>query len=240
MINLSLIVDHIKARLGLSHRAIEIDDNAIIQCLQQETLKTLSVYHPFYCQLILDLSKNEVMPGANTYYVPEVLGDDFEVVGIELVMPMSTGQAATSMYYMPAGSDLQTILSSLSMTKLANSLASATINPTTHKFIPPNMVTLYSNYSLQRTMMVARTTHKKDFTTFPFGMLELIKDLAFYDVAMDIYSIRKYFSNVHTLFAEIQLDMDLYNSIPDKRADLIERMRKNQLKYSNTKKIFIA
>jgi hypothetical protein len=240
MILLSEIVDHVKARLGMSHRALELDDSAIIQCLQQETLKTLSVYQPFYCTAHLNMEANRVTPNANTYYVPEVLGDDFIVTGVELVLPATTGQAAAGMFYMPAGSDIQTIIASYANTKLANTIASATINPDTHEFIEPNMIRMFNNYSLQNTMLILRTTHKKDFSTFPFGMLETIKDLAFYDVAMDVFSIRKYFANVHTIFAEIQLDMDLYSSIPDKRSDLIERMRKNQLKYSKTKKLFIA
>lgn len=240
MINISMLLDHVKSRLGVSHRHIEFLDEALIKCLEQTTLQTLSVYCPFYCSMVINLKESEVIPNMNTYFVPETLGDDFNVMGVEYVMPVSTGQSSTSLFYMPMGGDLQGIISSLAMTKLANGLLSATINPQTHQFIAPNMVRLFANSTMTNAMMIARTTHKKDFSTFPFGMLETIKNLAFYDVAMDIYSVRKYFSNVQTLFAQIQLDMDMYNSIPDKRDELIEKLRTRQLRFSNTKKIFIA
>ena len=240
MINISMLLDHVKSRLGVSHRHIEFLDDALIKCLEQTTLQTLSVYCPFYCNMIINLNEAEVMPGMNTYFVPETLGDDFNVMGVEYVLPISTGQSASTMFYMPMGGDLQGIITSLAMSKLSNTMLGATVNPQTHQFIAPNMVRLMSTAMTTNAMMIARTTHKKDFTTFPFGMLETIKNLAFYDVAMDIYSVRKYFSNVQTLFAQIQLDMDMYNSIPDKRDELIEKLRTRQLRFSNTKKIFIA
>lgn len=240
MININMLVNHVKARLGVTHRQIELSDEAIMQCLQEETLKTLSVYHPFFCQMSLSLKDKEIMPYSNTYFLPERLGDDFDIVGVEKVIPVSTGAAANNMFYLPAGSDLQGIISSLAMTKLANTLSAATINPETHQFIAPNMLRIYNNFSMSEVMLIVRTTHKRDFSTFPFGMLEMIKDLAFYDVAMDIYSIRKYFSNIQTLFAQINLDMDFLNSIPDKRSELIEKMRVRQLRFSNTRKLYIA
>jgi hypothetical protein len=235
-----MLVNHIKARLGVTHRQVELSDEAIIQCLQEETLKTLSVYHPFFCQTVLNLKDNEVMPMSNTYFLPERLGDDFDIVGVEVVIPVSTGAAANNMFYIPAGSDIQSIVSSLAATRLANTLSAATINPETYTFISPNMLRLYNNYSMSSVMLIVRTTHKRDFSTFPFGMLEMIKDLAFYDVAMDIYSIRKYFSNIQTLFAQINLDTEMLSSIPDKRTELIEKMRTRQLRFSNTRKLFIA
>jgi superfamily II DNA/RNA helicase len=95
------------------------------------------------------MEANRVTPNANTYYVPEVLGDDFIVTGVEYVIAASTGQAASSMFYMPAGSDIQTIIASYANTKLANTIASATMNPPTHEFIEPNMIRMFNNYSLQ-------------------------------------------------------------------------------------------
>ena len=240
MVNINDIMDYVKARLGVSHRKIEISDDDILRCLQQETLRTLSIYAPFYCYVSLDVDDNEVMPGMNTYYIPEDPIKDFELMGIEKALPMDTGRVSSSMFYMPAGSDLQSILTSLAMTKLGNTLLAATTMPTTHEFIPPNMVRLSSNYATRACFLICRTTHRKDFSTFPIGFYDTIKELALYDVALDIYSIRKHFSNVQTLFAQIQLDMNFYEQIPDKRRELIDRLRRNQQKWSTTRKIFVA
>ena len=66
-----------------------------------------------------------------------------------------------------------------------------------------------------------------------------IKKLAFYDVALDIYSIRRYFSSLSTTFADIELNLDDL-SVSDRRDDLIETLRKNQLKNPGARKIYIA
>lgn len=240
MIEINSLVDHIKARLGASHRRLELDDEAIIQCLQDETLKTLSIYHPYYCQTTLNLGTSAVMEGMNTYYIPTRLGDDFDVMGVEVMFPMSTSTVANNTFYMPGGNDLQSLISSLSTGVLSNTLSGAAVNPTTFTFMAPNMIRLHHNLSSKSVMLVLRTTHKRDFSTFPYGLMETVKQLAFYDVAMDIFSIRRFFSNTQTMFAQINLDMDLYNQIPDRRTELVEKMRNEQLKYSNTRKIYLA
>lgn len=244
MINISMLVDHVKARLGVSHRKIELADEAVIQCLVDTTLKTLSIYAPYYCTMLLNLKSSEVMPNMNTYFLPEELGDEFIIMGIEQAFPTSSGNmvsdaASGSAFFMPAGSDIQNIITSLASAKFNNMMASQSVNPFTFEYLPPNMIRFNNNMSTGNMMLVARTTHKKDFSTFPFGMMEVIKELAFYDVAMDIYSIRRHFSNMRTLFAEINLDMEMFTSIPDKRQELIERLKKNQMRYSSTKKIYV-
>ena len=240
MVHISDIVDYVKARLGVSHRKIELEDQAIIRCLVQETLRNLSIYAPFYCYVTIDLDDNETFPGMNTYHIPEDANGDFTIMGVEKALPMDTGRVSSSMYYMPAGSDLQSITTSLAMTKLGNTLLATTTMPTTHEFIPPNMVRLSSNYTTRACFLICRTTHRKDFSTFPMGFLDTIKELALYDVALDIHGIRKHFANVQTLFAQIQLDMNFYEQIPDKRRELVDRLRRNQQKWSTTRKIIVA
>lgn len=245
MINISMLVDHVKSRFGVSHRKIELDDEAIVNCLVDTTLKTLSIYAPYYCTLKLNLAQNEVMPGMNTYFVPEVLGDEFTVMSIEQAFPtsgsnvMSSG-AAGATFFMPAGTDIQNIITSLAAAKFANMMQTQAINPFTFEYLPPNMIRFNHNMSTSDMMLIARTTHRKDFSTFPFGMLDTIKELAFYDVALDIYSIRRHFSNMRTLFAEINLDMEMFNGIPAERREFIANLRKNQLRYSATKKIYVV
>lgn len=259
MINISLLVDHVKARLGVTHRQIELSDEAIVQCLLDTTLKTLSVYAPYYLIAFVNLRDNQVMSGMNTYYIPTEYGDMFDLMSVEYVLPTSGaaelankqaadensnfsaghGMSNMAFSFLPGGGDLQATLSSLISMRMGMNVGTATVNPFTFDFLAPNMIRLNSPIGSGNVALILRTTHKKDFTTIPFGMIELVKDLAFYDVAMDIFSIRKYFANVRTLFAEINMDMEFYNDIPSKRSDLIDRLRKNQLKYAHTKKIYI-
>lgn len=240
MVNINLLLNHIKARLGASHRQLELSDDAIVECLQQETLLTLSAFMPYYGVLQLDLTDdNRIMPNTNTYFMPEEIQEHL-LMDIVDVIPTNMSLPNQSYFFTPTGGDMQTALTILANTRLANTLASAMVVPSTWQFIPPNMLRLDTNYALPGIITVAKVTHKKDFTTFPIGALETIKKLAYFDVCMDIYGIRKYFQNINTLVAQINLNIDEFSSIPDKRDELVEKLRREQLKYSFTKKIYFG
>jgi len=239
MININMLVNHVKARLGVSVRNIELSDSAIMDILMQETLPTLSIYMPYYCLLQLDLPSSAVLPGMNTYRIPEEI-QGFRVLEAQAVMPAFAGVASSAYYFTPMGGDLQNIVSMLATAKMANNMSGAIMPPETWQWLPPSMLRIYSTYTLATVNVLLKTTHKEDFTTFPLGALETIKKLALYDVAMDIYGIRKYFSSLNTIVAQIDLDMEFFQQVPDKRDELVERLRREQLKFGPTKKIYIA
>jgi hypothetical protein len=234
------IVNHIKARIGTYKRDIELDDDAIIRCLEQETLKTLSVYFPYYVEWTLDTTLEKVPGMSNVFYLPELIADRFYVFGVEKVIPAIT-QSGMSQLTNIYGSNLPS-LSNYVDTKLNSTFNSLLSMPDTFTYLPPNMVRLNNINALvgyNAMKCILKVTHSRDFKTFPFGLRETIKKLALYDVCLDIKGIRQYFSTVNTTFGEIQLNMDLFD-VSDKRDDLIETLRKNQLKNSQVKKIYIA
>lgn len=238
MVNINLLLNHIKARLGASHKPIELSDEAIIQCLQENTLITLSTYMPFFCQFPL---KHSEKVEDNVYYIPDEIGD-YKVLAVEQVLPSYAGAFGMAFQFAPLGGDLQMIIERMSALKFANNMASVMTNPMTFTFIPPNMLRIMGhaigNAAGTGLLAVLRTTHKKDFTTIPFGALDMVKDLAFYDVALDILAIRKYFSQINTNFAQIELDLDPL-MVEDKRNGLIELLRKDMLKHATQRKVFV-
>jgi hypothetical protein len=121
-------------------------------------------------------------------------------------------------------------------------MMSAFMVPNTFTFIPPNMLRLNGEVnftSYQMFSVTLKVTHNKDFSTFPFGLRETIKKLALYDICLDIFGIRNYFSNLSTTFGDVNLQLDIFN-VEDKRDDLIEKMRLNQIKNARLKKIYIV
>jgi hypothetical protein len=239
MLNLNLLVNHIKARVGFTHRKLELSEEAIITCLQQETLPTISTYMPFYCMSSCNLGTDKVAQNMNTYWI-EAKSDEFDILDVTVVMPPVRGMNSSAYMLTPIGADYQTIIGALTTSKFASTLNSVVLNPETWQFLPPNQLRVYSTYSLTELALVLKTTHRKDFSTLPIGASEVIKKLAYYDVMMDVFGFRKYFSQLNTAVAQINLNMDELSSIPDKRDELIERLRKEQLKYSPTKKIYVA
>lgn len=240
MVNINLLLNHIKARLGASHKPIELSDEAIVQCLQENTLITLSTYFPFFCQYPLSQSER-VDNQENLYFIPDEI-HDFKTLAVELVIPSYVGSMGSAFQFTPLGGDIQAIIERMSSLRFANNLASIMTNPLTHTFIPPNMLRVMGhnigNATGTSLMAVLRTTHRKDFTTLPFGALDIIKELAFYDVALDILSIRKYFSQINTNFAQIELDLDPL-MVEDKRNNVLETLRRDMLKTANQRKVFI-
>ena len=231
------ILNYIKARLGASHRQLELSDEAIIDCLQQETLLTLSAYFPYYIEYNIELKRLD--GSKNIVLLPETLGGQYRVIGVQSIYNTYSSVIGITNIY---GSNIDDSISSFLDSKVNASLNSAFSNPDTFEFLPPNMLRLnnFANYSMNNTLtLLFKTTHRNDFATFPFGLRETIKKLALYDVSLDIYGIRKYFSNLSTTFAEIELNLDDLN-VSDKRDELVELMRRNQLKTSSAKKIWIV
>ena len=234
------LVNNIKARLGASHRNLELDDRDIVNLLQNETLKTASIYNPFFLEYLLDPETERVEGMGNVFNVPmEIAG--FETMGVEKVF---AAQNTASMYgfvpYGILGGDIGTIMGNYLNMKLANGITGLMLPPDTFQYVHPGMLRIFNTYTQNKYFVVLRTTHKKDFSTFPYGLRETIMKLALADVANDLLGIRTFFQNLGSTFAEINLNTDLLNNWADKRDDLIENMRRSQLKNAGVRKIYVA
>jgi hypothetical protein len=235
------IVNHIMGRLGATHRRLELPVDDIVKLLQQETLLTLSVYHPMYIECQLDLAQNLVEGMGNTYNIPRDI-HGFRPIGVEKVIGSMTngGVSGNGYNFGILGATLMDSMNNFMSEKLLNGLSNAMIPPETFQWIPPNMIRIHNTYTYQSVMLALKSTHKKDFSTFNFGLLETIKKLALADVCADLLGIRNYFQSVGSTFAEINLNIDQLKEYADKRDDLIELMRKGQLKNAGVKKIYLA
>jgi len=233
------IMRYVKARLGAYHRQLELDDDALLDCLENETLKTLSVYYPYYMEWIVNTVTDRVPDLGNHIYIPTEIQGHI-VMGVERVLP-KFGQIQSTGIGNIYGGILPSINNFINM-QLDASILSAFSIPGTWTFLPPNMLrlngeinwTTYPNYNV-----TLKTTHNKDFSTFQFGLREVIKKLAFYDICLDIYGIRKYFSNLATTFGDLNLDLDVLN-VEDKRDDLIQKLRVDQIYGTRVKKLYIV
>ena len=231
------VLDYIKARLGASHRKIEFSDEGLIRCITEQTLPEFSIYFPYFCQYRLDTSDdNKVYGSDTTFFVPETI-NDFQVMGVQWAI--NSTLAGSNNQITMLGTCPMAALSALVGARLAHTLSTSTgFTNESFTFLPPNMIRLNANVGAYPTL-VLRTTHRRDLTTIPFGASSLFKELALCDVCLDIIGIRNYFQNIQTLFAQIQLNVDELKNIAEKRVDLIERFRKEQLKSANIRKVYI-
>lgn len=237
---LNLIMNHIKGRLGATHRKLELSDDDLVRLLRDETLNTLSVYFPYFIEYRIDMRNDRVENMSNTYHLPTEIGG-FRLLGVEKVIP-ATGNnvSGNALAYTILGGDAMSAMSNFMNTKLSNGMSMAMLPPETFQFMPPNLVRLHNYYTQGSALCVLKTTHREDFTTFSPGLLESIKALALADVSNDLLGIRQYFSNVGTTFGEINLNLESLQQWSGRRDDLIESFRKNALKNSGIKKMYFA
>lgn len=236
------IVNHIKSRLGATHRRLELSDQDIVRLLHTETLMTLSVYNPFFVEYMLNTANDRVEGSENTFNVPTEL-QGFRITGVEKVLPaagLPSGYGLAGASFGVLGTDLSVGITAFLNSKLAAGVASTFLPPETFQFIPPNLLRVYNIFPQGRLYCILRATHRKDFGTVPFGLLETVKRLALADVANDLLGIRSYFQNVGTAFGELNLNVDQLKEWADKRDDVIELLRKNQLKNTGVRKIYVA
>ena len=235
------IVNNIKARLGATHRKLELSDEQIVELLQRETLSTLSIYFPFYVEYLLDLQTDRVEGQDNLYALPEYINGEFRVIGVEKVIPSYISQAGmTTGWYGLLGGDLNTAMVNYMNVKLAAGVTSMMLPPETFQFIAPNLLRIFNTLQHTKAFVVLRTTHRLDFSTLPYGTRETVMKLAMADVALDLLGIRNYFQQIGTTFAEINLNVDQLRDWADRREDLIEQMRLNQLRNFGAKKIWVV
>ena len=233
------LVNHVKARLGASHHKLELDDQAIVKLLQNETLKTLSIYLPCFVEFKMKGSECRIPGTSGMYHIP-IEHEDMELIGIEQVHQYNLNNYFLGNSFNILGGDVFAAMQSFSATRLMANAISAFVPPQTFQFMPPSSVRIFNNTSESDHLLLLRTTHKKDFSTFSFGLRETIKNLCLADVCIDLLGIRNYFQSVNTTFAEINLNIDFLQNQADKREEIIEQLRMNQLKNPGTKKIYIA
>lgn len=236
---LNEIVNHIKSRLGASYRKLELSDDQLVQILQQETLNAVSVYNPFFLEYNLDLLSSKIEGSDNTFNVPLEVGG-FRTIGVERVYSSSGGSNAGLNTFNILGTDLLTAMNNYANSKLMAGFATTMMPPETFQYIHPGLLRLFNLQTSNRAFIVLRTTHRKDFGTFPYGLRESIMKVALGDVANDLLGARNFFQNISTPFAEINLNTDQLKEWSDKREEAMENLRKNQLKNANVRKIYVA
>jgi hypothetical protein len=233
------ILNYINSKLGVTHRELELDSDAIIRCLHQETLPTISIYFPFYCEYLLNRDLSTVNNSNNTFYLPDEI-EGFRIMSVEKVFIGYNNLTNTSQLLGVLGASMTSAISNFVSMKMGATGASAFLPPETFQWIPPNILRVSNMYNNNQFVLTVRTTHRKDFSTLPFGVLPTIKQLALIDVCTDILGIRQYFQTLNTNFAELNLNVDALQNIVERREDFIEILRKNQLRNTGVKKIYLA
>lgn len=226
----SMVLRHIKMRLGASHNPLPLSDEDILNLIYEETLYTFSNYYPFMYDITIDGDKYAV-PGECGVYIIPVEEKGLEILGISKLF-RSEGYYTGSLYP-------QYNTNNFFEMQMATDIASAVQVPDTFKFIEPNRVEIFpkstSNYNF---MLQIKCIHPPHLGTIPMSLREQFLKLCLLDTKIAIWAILKNYNQLNTAFGTIDMHIEDYENAQQERDELLELWKNNFHKEPNRKRIW--
>ena len=106
------------------------------------------------------------------------------------------------------------------------------------EWVPPNKIKLVSvNGSLVSNFrpfpIDVFIQHQPNLSTISPTMMNIFEDLCTADVATFLYNQLKYFDNLDTVFAQIDLKLDIIQDWMNKRSDIVEKLDESHVSTAN-------
>lgn len=228
MLSMSEILSYIEYELGASHaEVLELTQFDMIETIKKRTLPVFSKYYPHFENIIVEKS-DEVKPGSGIYH----LKTDLKIFGVSKVLPWGTdlaGRLDTRIFQDPVDNYVM------------NSAEGLLRTPTTFNFIPgTNKVEVFpKDYGYDKLLVQVKVMHPSHLKTIPDGLLEVFQELALCDVCIGLKAIRSKFTNISTIYGNIELDQSLFDDARGNRKDLLEKIKSNYYKDARRKKIWV-
>ena len=222
------LIDRAKAMLAHSLTGVvDFDENDILNCLLQETIPTFSIFLPHYTEHTINSKLDRLQDGKY------ILKTDYQIIRVEKIY---TGNGAFGIYpYDPI-----LINNMIDRQHLTDQMSAIEVT-VTFRFEPPNIIEIYpKSLPYEQFLIKIATIHPSHLKTIPFGSREVLKNLFLADLATDLLSIRNYFQNINSPFAEINLNIEYLTNIASKRDEIINQLAENQLKSGLVQRLYIA
>lgn len=225
--NMSDIITTIKIDLGLYSIALPFDnpESAIEDVIKLKTLKTFSIFQPYYERIYINLDQLEKLYQTNnstTYLLPDVFGSR-EILFIREVSYDETNLTGMSYYGgLPIGGNL------MQQAMLANAgakLAGAMIPKMTFEFKHPRELTLFNITNSYRIVIDAAFSHDKTLASIPDTCYDSFIELAELDVKSFLYNTLKHYDELPSAYATISLKIDDWANAESDRKQLIDEWR---------------
>lgn len=232
MINMSKLISSIKLDMGLMAMATPFDnlDNLIREIIIIRTLPIFNEMYPNNVPLLIDTNELELLerrPESSVYVLPDVFGD------AEIMMVTNMEAVYDETRY---SSDYNTSIFAYGMTPCfcgyqelmmaqaqANMLSAASKGPT-FKFIPPNMIEIFTGYSMGNNYrLTIALSHAENLSTIPATCYTSFLKLATLDVKVYLYNTLIHYDNLSTAYGQLSLNIDRWSGAEDDRRSLIEK-----------------
>lgn len=238
------LINKIERRLGTNviNLPKELAKEQWAYIIKEDTIPTFSRYLPNAIKVLIDTKKTD-KDGYS--WVDTNLPDSIKILGIRDIdwhaFGTINGGART-----PAGFGIYDMFSSqygldeialLQMNADISSFYNTTIYP---EFKYPNKVrfltaagTAAINFQYNSVPITLLIEHSPDLSTIAPTKMEIFENLATADVASFLYENLKYFDNLETVFANIDIKIDSLKDRADKREDYINELKDGYVSAAN-------
>ena len=236
--NMTRLLNKIETRLALNQLQLPDDlkkeqwaDKVIIP----DTLVTWSRYFPY--EFRYQVTENHPQKDG-WYLLDEEVFADCNILGVKNIDwgTFNGDQFGASFGYydyMSAGYDIGDMFGLINQANI-NSLFNNGIYPT---FDPPNKFRLESTYgttvNIKRFVVYILIEHNKNLTTISPTQMETFESLAQADVANFLYNNLKYYQDIQTVFATVNLRIDDLQSEAQKRDEVMNYIKESYVSASN-------
>ena len=224
--NLSQLMTRIKFKLGIMNIASPVRnlDGMISTIIKDITVPDFSVFYPDKFKIKLDLKELERLEHTNSYdtyvlpdftnkkilYVFNVYYDDSTLSGFGHyggTLPMIGGNMINQVIMSNAASNMY----SLMMPKM------------TFEYIHPRRIKIYNQYSESKLVFELGFQHDVSLASIPETCRTSFYELALLDVKENLYPIFKNYTNLSTVYGNVDLKIDTWESAESERKELIEK-----------------
>ncbi len=232
MINISKLITSIKMELGLVAMATPFDnlDELIREIIVVRTLPVFDELYPYIVPLQIDTNELDMVERrseSTIYRLPDVFGDA-QIMMITHMEPIYDEDRYSH--------DYNTSLFSYGVTPCiygyqelmlaqaqANMLSSAS-KGATFKFLPPNMVEIFSGYAMGNNYRLSiALSHADNLSTLPATCYGSFLKLAAWDVKAYLYNTLIHYENLSTAYGQLSLNIDRWSDAENERRALIEK-----------------
>ena len=242
--NMTLLLNKIETRLGTSLLDLPeqlTKENWAEKVIIPDTIKTWSRYFPYEFRYTIT---PETKRKNGWYPLDEEVFGDVNILGVKNIDWGTFNDdifgGPYGMYdYMSAGYDIGDMVGLINQANI-NSLFNNGIYP---QFEPPNRFRLETTYgaeiSLNKFDVFVLIEHNPNLTTISPTQMDTFESLAQADVAGFLYNNLKYFQDLQTVFATVNIRVDDLQAEYQKREEIMNYIKDSYVSASNKNQPYI-
>lgn len=239
------LLDKIERRLGtkILNLPKQLSKEEWVTIIEKDTIPTFSRYLPNAIKVLVNTKETD---SEGYSWVDDNLPDSVKIIGIRDIDWSSFG-VINGGSRTPAGFGIYDMWSSqygldeiglLQARADVSSFYNTAIYP---EYKYPNKIrfktsagTAAINFQYDTVPVTLLVEHSKDLSTIAPSKMEIFENLATADVASFLYESLKYFDNLETVFANIDIKIDSLKERADRREDIINELKDGYVSAANS------